>query len=39
MNKIKEERREVEELRLIYKKKIEQMERDQAEEEMERAAQ
>jgi len=37
MAKIKEERREIEELRLIYNKKIQQIERDEAEEELERS--
>ena len=36
--KIMEERREIEELRHIYNKKLEQMEREEYEEELERAA-
>lgn len=36
--KLAEERREIEELRNIYNKKLEQMERDEYEEDLERAA-
>ena len=36
--KIMEERREIEELRHIYNKKLEQMEQEEYEEELERAA-
>lgn len=34
-----QEKKEIEELRLIYNKKLEQMERDEYEEDLERAAQ
>ena len=37
--KLAEERKEIEELRQIYNKKLEQMERDEYEEDLERAAQ
>ena len=37
-SKLMEERKEIEELRQIYNKKLEQMERDEYEDELERAA-
>jgi hypothetical protein len=36
MAKINDQRREIEELRFIYNKKIQQIERDEAEDELER---